>query len=236
MSFAFSGVELLQIRTEMQTRCDSLFQELENNDLITNAPIRDFNAGTFASWLNSDYRIIGNGLHEILANEESIVNENFSHLDFVHFVIYLNAYSFVVQLEQLKDTFVRCLDENKLHIQNNDPLGTVILKINDKLNPLAQTPQANQESSKQRRGERRELFFIDFRNAIAHRRYTVHAEILSYLDKDDNEVNLTAIDFERMKEQFDVLRQHIFNYESNLVFRSQNPSSSQDNTSPNSEP
>lgn len=194
--------ELLEIRNEIQNRCNSLFQELENNDLITSNPIPDFDPKTFTSWLNADHLIIGKGLGRVIANSKHIIDDTFSEQDFVHFAIYLSVHSFVIQIEQLKDAFVSCLDKDKLNLKEEDSLGNVIHKINQKINLSDKL---------------KELFFLDFRNAIVHRRYTVHAEILTYILPNEIEVSITIEKFSKMKEQFGSLVRYIVNYEKRLV-------------------
>lgn len=217
MSSSLSGTELLEIQKEMKNTCDEFFQELENAQLITDTPIGEFDPKKYLTWLNRDDSIIGTGKLELVSHMESIINEKFSEEDFLKFLIVLSVYQFTIRIEQLKDIFLDCLDLEKLKLRSNEPtLGDIIWKINDRLYPLEQISTDKQDEVKKIRKGHEDLFFLEFRNAVIHRAYVIGSTRITYLDKDNQDIKLSSKDFARMIEQFDYLRQYIYDYRNKL--------------------
>ena len=161
------------------------------------------------------------GLYQILMKEKKIVDKDFSLNQFENFIILIKAHKFVIELEDVKDTFMDCLDETKFlkrsdikrgKEMNDFSIGEIIWKINNKLYPIDQVSGRKKSSYVQLRKVNSDLFFIDFRNAIIHRAYDIKGQILTYQDSKGNDINLTAKNFEIMKEQFGALRFYIYNH------------------------
>ena len=218
MSSLLTEPQMSQIKENMKNACDRFWLNLENNNLIKTSINQSIDTKDLLTLMNQDHKIILNGLQKIVEKENNIADHEFPSSRFEEFIILLKAYEFVINLEQLKDMFADCLDETKLLKSNKRnrritlkdiTLGEMIYSINDLLYPLNQVNNLKKENYKALREEHRDLFFLDFRNAIVHRKFRIHCRILTYLNNNNEEVNFTAREFTKMGFQFEKLRYYI---------------------------
>lgn len=217
MTYSLSGTEQLKIHQEMKQKCSEFFKKLENANLITGTPIKEFDARKYLIWLNRDESLIRNGKLELVSHMDSIISDKFPKEDFEKFLIALSVYQFTIKLEQLKDVFLDCLDLEKIKLRNNEPtFGEIISAINEKIYPIEQISEDKKEIAKKIRKENYNLFFIEFRNVIIHRKYVIGSTKITYVDKNNEEQQLLHKDIAKMLEEFSVLQNYIYEYRNKL--------------------
>jgi len=147
------------------------------------------------------------GISKLKKQKQKIIDNRFSNKEFDELMLNLEIYYLTTELETIKDVFALMLNKNKLKIkQDNDirdlALGTVIGKVNDVLYP-------NLRKQKKMRDNNRDLFFVDFRNAIIHRNFVYQGTFLTYRDRYKKLHYLSAEKLRKMSEKIQFLSRFI---------------------------
>lgn len=149
--------------------------------------------------INFHHSQVRKGITQLIERTDKITDEKLSIGEFTEFVILLRTYEFIMRIEYSKDLLVEMLDKNKFNSNIEEvSLGVVIKKINNKLYPLDEKTEKEKIALNQIRNINRDLFYVDFRNAIVHRKYKLDGTELFYNDYDGNQVYIDNSKFNEM--------------------------------------
>jgi len=188
----------------------------EKNLLLSKIPSVKYSDNELKT-INLHHRQIRTGITKLIERTNRIVDENFNETEFSEFLILLRAYEFVIHLEYIKDILIEMLNKEKFpeNIENK-PLGSVIKKINEQLYPHSSN-SSEEKSGKELRKLNYELFFVDFRNAIIHRKYKLDNMELFYNDYQGEQIKINSDKFKEMISKLILLEVHTIGKYSELV-------------------
>lgn len=197
------GREMLRIQRTMRDALNNFWIELDDNDFVVTSITQSIRLRD----LGFNYSEISSFVDRLIQRSKKIIDENFNDDEFTDMIIHLRSYLFAIELEEIRYIFAKLLVPDKLKYQSETDaphledmtMNTILQRIGDKL---------TWNSTKRRTN--RELFFIDFRNAIIHGNYIVQGQVLSYENEDGDQENLAADNFNRIKFQVDEIQSFIF--------------------------
>ena len=141
---------------------------------------------------------IPHAIAKLLERKKKIVDKKFTQQEFNLFIDTIRVYDMTVNLELIKDVLVGALKQKPLGINDKMTIGTVIDQINNKLYPLRRLKGYAKLKTEALRKANMDIFFVNFRNAIIHRRYKFdrNNRVLIKWDKNENKTTYTPDNLE----------------------------------------